>query len=138
MPQIFRFLNLIFFFATRGEHLPIHVHVSDNDGNQTIFDLIIVDGVLTDIKTRKKAGFDHISKKNQGLAKAFIYAYYAQIATKWFQHFVLNQKVKIETVNKLDNIVVNTDEIASQISELNKHFYPTEKKQPAKTKSTKK
>jgi len=29
MPQIYRYLKLVFYFVARGEHLPPHVHVID-------------------------------------------------------------------------------------------------------------
>lgn len=130
MPQIYRYLKLVFFFVTTGEHLPVHVHVSDEDDNQSIFDLIIEDEILVDIKIRKKAGHKPISTRNQGIVKSFVRIYYPQIVTKWVQHFVLNKKIKIETIKKIDNITVDAEQIVSHLSDLNKHFYPTEKKQP--------
>jgi hypothetical protein len=63
MPQIFRYLKFIFSFLS-NEHLPPHVHVSDENDNQNIFDLIITDGILIDIKVRQKAGYKSMSGKN--------------------------------------------------------------------------
>jgi len=127
MPQIFRYLKFIFSFMS-DEHLPPHVHVSDEDDNQCIFDLIITDGILVDIKVRQKAGYKSMSEKNQGIVKAFIIAYYAQIVTKWFEYFVLRKKIKSETIKKLENLTINTQKLVDEIQYLNEHFYPMSKK----------
>jgi len=129
MPQIYRYLKLVFSFVASGEHLPVHVHVRDESDNQTIFDLVIKDEILVDIKTRKKAGANHISEKNQGIAKTFIRMYYSQIVKKWFQFFVLNKKIKPENIRKIENITVDVEELVSNLQDLDKHFYPTEKKE---------
>ena len=136
MPLIFRFLQFVFSFKSL-DHLPPHVHVK-NGNNATIFDLIIENGILIDIKTRSEDGYEPLKKQEQNVAKAFIRVYYAQIVAKWVDYYILNKKIKPETIKKIDNISVNSEELISHIEELNKHFYPTEKKQPAKTKSKKK
>jgi len=58
-----------------NEHMPPHVHVSDESDNRSIFDLIIKDGILVDINVRPKEGFKPMSEKNQGIVKSFIRAY---------------------------------------------------------------
>ena len=128
MPQIFRYLKFIFSFLS-NEHLPPHVHVSDENDNQSIFDLIITDGILVDIKVRQKTGYTPLSEKNQGVVKTFICAYYAQIVTKWFEYFVLHKRIKPETIRKLENLTVDTQKLVDEILDLNKHFHPTIKKQ---------
>jgi len=128
MPQIFRYLKFIFSFLS-NEHLPPHVHVSDENGNQSIFDLVITDGILVDVKVREKTGYKPLSEKNQGIVKIFIYAYYAQIITKWFEYFVLRKKIKPEMVRKLENLTVDMQKLVDEVQNLNSHFYPTPKKQ---------
>ena len=44
MPQIFRYLRFVFSFLS-NEHMPPHVHVSDESDNRNIFDLIISDEI---------------------------------------------------------------------------------------------
>ena len=134
MPQIFRYLKLIFSFLS-NEHLPPHVHVSDEDDNQSIFDLIITDGILVDIKVRPKPGHKPLSEKNQGIVRTFICAYYAQIVRKWFEYFVLNKTIKVETISKLENLTIDTQKLEEEIQYLNNHFYPTPKKQAKTSKS---
>jgi len=137
MPQIFRYLKFIFSFLS-NEHLPPHVHVSDENDNQSIFDLIITDGILVEIKVRPKAGYKPMSEKNQGIVKSFIRAYYAQIVKKWFEYFVLHKSIKVETISKLENLTIDTQKLADEIHDLNKHFYPTPKKQAKTSKSKEK
>ena len=132
MLQIFRYLKFIFSFLS-NEHLPLHVHVSDENDNQSIFDLIITDGMLVDIKVRQKAGYKPMNEKNQGIVKIFIYAYYTQIVKKWFDYFVLHKSVKSETINKLENLIIDTQKLVDEMQALNKQFYPAPKKQAKKT-----
>ena len=127
MPQIFRYLKFIFSFLS-NEHMPPHVHVSDENDNQSIFNLIITDGILVDIKVRQKAGYKPMSEKNQGIVKTFIRAYYAQIVKKWFEYFVLHKSIKAETIRELENLTIDTEKLEDEIQDLNKHFYPTPKK----------
>ena len=127
MPQIFKYLKFVFSFLS-NEHLPLHVHVSDNNDNQSVFELIITDGILVDIKVRKKAGYKPLSEKDQGIVKAFIYAYYTQIVTKWFDYFILRKRIKSETVRKLESLTVDTQKLVDEMQKLNKHFYPAPKK----------
>ena len=128
MPQIFKYLKFIFSFLS-NEHLPPHVHVSDENDNQSIFDLIITDGILVDIKVRRKTGYKPLNEKNQGIVKTFICSYYAQIVTKWFEYFVLHKSIKPETIKKLENLTVDSQNLVNEIQDLNKHFYPAPKKQ---------
>ena len=117
--------------------MPLHVHVSDENDNQSIFDLIITDGILVDIKIRQKAGYKPMSEKNQGIVKAFIYAYYTQIVTKWFEYFVLHKSIKSEKISKLENLTVDTQKLVDEMQALNKQFYPAPKKQVRKTSKSK-
>ncbi|MCL2101599.1 MAG: hypothetical protein FWH22_07800 [Fibromonadales bacterium] len=103
--------------------------MSDENDNQSIFDLMITDGILVDIKVRQKAGYKPLSDKSQGIVKTFIYAYYAQIITKWFEYFVLRKSIKPETIRKLENLTVDTQKLVNEMQDLGKHFYPTPKKQ---------
>ena len=52
MPDIYTYFGFIFSFYS-NEHEPIHVHVEHQD-KMTIFDMIIVDGELVELKKRDK------------------------------------------------------------------------------------
>jgi len=137
MPQIFRYLEYIFSFLS-NEHLPLHIHVSDENDNQSIFNLVITDGILVDIKVRRKAGYKPLNEKSQGIVKTFIRSYYAQIVKKWVEYFVLHKTIKAETIKKIENLTIDTQKLEEEIQNLNKHFYPTQKKQTKTSKSKKK
>ena len=51
MPDIYTYFGFIFSFYS-NEHEPIHVHVEHQD-KMTIFDMIIVDGDLVELRKRE-------------------------------------------------------------------------------------
>lgn len=61
MPKIFEYFGFVFFFYS-NEHEPIHVHVT-HKGCQSIFELIMDNGILVEIRVREKAGEEHYLPK---------------------------------------------------------------------------
>ena len=61
MPKIFEYFGFIFYFYSNG-HEPIHVHVIHR-GKESIFDLIMMDGELSDIHVREKKGAEPHQRK---------------------------------------------------------------------------
>ncbi|MGM9830643.1 MAG: DUF4160 domain-containing protein [Paludibacteraceae bacterium] len=98
MPKIFEYLGFIFYFFS-NEHDPIHVHVTKG-GCETIFELIIENSVLIEIRQRKKRGVEPLSQKDSDIAKDFIEAYSEDIVNKWIDFFVLKKPVHSTTINK--------------------------------------
>ena len=98
MPKIYEYLGFIFFFYS-NEHEPIHVHVIKN-GNQTVFELILSDGVLVEIRRRKESGYRLLDEKDDIQAEEFIRAYYKNIIDKWMNFFVLKKRVRCTLVTK--------------------------------------
>ena len=92
IPKIFEYFGFVFFFYS-NEHEPIHVHVT-HKGCQSIFELIMDNGILTEIRVREKAGEEPLSSKDQKTAEEFIRKYSRNIVTKWIKFFVLRQAVK--------------------------------------------
>jgi len=105
MPEIYEYFGLIFYFYS-NEHDPIHVHVKKGD-KETIFDLIIYNDVLTEIKTRKRRGKEMLSAIDEKKAEDFIIFYADDIIKKWMKVFVLKSKIKITHVN----IKINSEEL---------------------------
>ena len=93
MPEIYEYFGLVFYFFS-NEHDPIHVHVKKGD-KETIFDLIIFNNVLTEIKTRKRRGKEMLSTTDEKKTKDFIIFYADDIVKKWMKVFVLKSAVKI-------------------------------------------
>jgi len=94
-----KFLSILdlFFSFIPNEHEPIHVHVT-HKGCQSIFELIMDNGILTEIRVREKAGEEPLSSKDQKTAEEFIRKYSKNIITKWIKFFVLRQAVKSTTI----------------------------------------
>ena len=90
MPDIFTYYGFVFSFYS-NEHEPIHVHV-EHQNRITVFDLIIVDGHLTEIKKRDK-GLP-LSSKNEKIAVSFIEKYWENIVNKWVNFFVYKKRVR--------------------------------------------
>ena len=93
MPEIYEYFGLVFYFFS-NEHDPIHVHVKKGD-KETIFELIIYNDVLTEIKTRKRRGKEILSATDEKKTKDFILFYADDIVKKWIKFFVLKSEVKI-------------------------------------------
>jgi hypothetical protein len=92
MPKIFEYFGFVFYFYS-NEHEPIHVHVIHN-ACESIFDMIISDGILVEIRQREKKGADPLSAKDVKTAKQFIQTYASNIIQKWIKFFVFRQQVR--------------------------------------------
>lgn len=92
MPKIYEYFGFSFFFFSR-EHEPIHVHVSNANG-ESVFELIIQNGELVKIRVRHKKGIKPLPVKDEKVAMAFIRKYYKNIVDKWMRVFVMKQNVR--------------------------------------------
>ena len=98
MPKMFEYFGFIFYFYS-NEHEPIHVHVL-HGGNENIFDLIMMNGILVDINVRERKGVEPLSEKDRRTAEAFIQKYHRNIIEKWVKFFVLKQSVRSTNIKK--------------------------------------
>ena len=98
MPTIYDYIGFIFRFYS-DEHYPIHVHVEKGE-YESIYDLIIVNGLLVELKHRKKRGVDAIQPSDRKKVEDFIKKYYKNIVEKWTNYFVLNIPVKSTKITK--------------------------------------
>jgi len=113
MPEIFEYFGLIFYFYS-NEHDPIHVHVKKGD-KETIFDLLIYNDVLTEIKIRKRRSKEMLSASDEKKAKDFIIFYADDIVKKWMKSFVLKSKVEITRIKtKIDSEELKIKKISLQ------------------------
>ena len=65
-----------------------------HNGCKSIFELIMMDGELVEIRVREKAGEDPLPNKDKKTAEAFIRKYSKNIIQKWVKFFVMKQAVK--------------------------------------------
>lgn len=98
MPKIFEYFGFIFYFYS-NEHEPIHVHVIHGD-KEGIFDIILMDGLLSAIQVREKKGAEPLSDKDKRTAMSFINKYYKNIVDKWVKFFVMKKRVRSTKINK--------------------------------------
>ncbi|MBQ9236474.1 MAG: DUF4160 domain-containing protein [Prevotella sp.] len=98
MPKIFEYFGFIFYFYS-NEHEPIHVHVI-HGSQESIFDLVLMDGLLSDILVREKKGAEPLSDKDKRTAISFIEKYYKNIVDKWVKFFVMKKSVRSTKINK--------------------------------------
>lgn len=90
MPDIYTYFGFIFSFYS-NEHEPIHVHV-EHQNKMTIFDIIVCDGELLEIRTRDKG--NPLSSKDEKIAREFVEKYWQNIVDKWVNFFVYKKRVR--------------------------------------------
>ena len=98
MPKIFEYFEFIFYFFS-NEHEPIHVHVLHGD-KESVFELIMMDGILAEIRVREKKGAEPLPEKDKRTAEEFIKKYHKNIIQKWVKFFVLKQSIRSTRINK--------------------------------------
>ena len=98
MPKIYEYLGLIFYFYS-NEHEPIHVHVTKAE-RETVFELILENGQLLEIKKRKAKAHQPLTVKEQKEAIIFIKEFYKKIIEKWINFFVLKKAVKATKITR--------------------------------------
>ena len=98
MPKIFEYFGFIFYFYS-NEHEPIHVHVLHGD-KESVFDLIMMNGILEEIRAREKKGVEPLIEKDKRTAEEFIRKYHKNIIQKWVKFFVLKQSVRSTSIKK--------------------------------------
>lgn len=98
MPKIFEYFGFIFYFFS-NEHEPIHVHVRHSE-KESIFELLMMNGKLVEIKERVKQGMVPLSEKDKKTAKEFIEKYHKNIIEKWVKFFVMKQAVRSTKITK--------------------------------------
>jgi len=98
MPKIYEYLGFIFYFYS-NEHEPIHVHVTKAE-RETIFEIIMLNGQLQQIKKRKARAKNPLTNKEEKEALLFINEYHKKIIEKWINFFVLKKAVKTTKVTR--------------------------------------
>lgn len=98
MPKIFEYFGFIFYFYS-NEHEPVHVHVQLAE-KESIFELIMMDGNLIEIKEREKIGRKPLREKDKAVAKDFIKKYHKNIIDKWVKFFVLKKSIRSTKITK--------------------------------------
>ena len=98
MPDIYRYFGFVFFFYS-NEHDPIHVHVQ-HDHHESVFEIIMNDGKVKEIRVREKRGVPPLTSKDQKLAEKFVREYADKIVAKWVNFFIKKKRVVCTTLTK--------------------------------------
>ena len=98
MPKIFEYFGFIFLFYS-NEHEPIHVHVN-KEGHEAIFEIVMVDGKLTELRRRASNKMPPLSEKDAATAEAFVRKYYKNIVEKWVNFFIYKKRVRPTKITK--------------------------------------
>lgn len=98
MPDIYRYFGFVFFFYS-NEHDPIHVHVQ-HDHRESVFEIIMRNGKVEEIRIREKRGVPPLSSKDQKLAEKFVREYADNIVAKWVNFFIKKKRVVCTTIKK--------------------------------------
>lgn len=98
MPDIYRYFGFVFFFYS-NEHDPIHVHVQ-HDHHESVFEIIMRNGKVEEIRIREKRGVPPLSSKDQKLAEKFVREYADNIVAKWVNFFIKKKRVVCTTIKK--------------------------------------
>ena len=66
----------------------------------SVFDLIMMDGNLQEIRVREKKGAEPLPEKDKRTAEEFIQKYHKNIIEKWVKFFVLKQAIRSTNIKK--------------------------------------
>jgi hypothetical protein len=67
---------------------------------ESIFDLIMLNGILVNLHVREKKGAEPLSEKEKRTAEEFIRKYHKNIIEKWVKFFVLKQTIRSTNIKK--------------------------------------
>lgn len=98
MPDIYRYFGFVFFFYS-NEHDPIHVHVQ-HDHRESVFEIIMCNGKVEEIRIREKHGVPPLSSKDQKQAEKFVREYADNIVAKWVNFFIKKKRVVCTTIKR--------------------------------------
>jgi hypothetical protein len=98
MPKLYEYFGLIVMFYA-NEHEPVHVH-GKCQGREARAELVIVNGVIVDIRYVKVAGRAFLDAKEMNFFKEVVIARADDIVTKWVDFFVLHKPIRPETITR--------------------------------------
>jgi hypothetical protein len=98
MPKLYEYFGLVIFFYA-NEHEPIHVH-GNCQGREGRAELVIVEGVIEEIRFGSTAGRASLTRREVLLFKEIVTARADDIVQRWIDFFVLNKTVQSERITK--------------------------------------
>lgn len=98
MPKLYEYFGLIIMFYA-NEHEPVHVH-GKCQGRECRAELIIVDGIVTDIRYVPAAGRPPLDANEMRFFEEVVTARADDIVAKWIDFFVLHKSIQSERINR--------------------------------------
>jgi hypothetical protein len=98
MPKLYEYFGLVIFFYA-NEHEPVHVHAACQ-GREGRAELVIVDGVIKEIRLSATRGRPPLTPKESQLFKELVAARADDVVRKWVDFFVMNKSVTSERITK--------------------------------------
>jgi hypothetical protein len=98
MPKLYEYFGLLVMFYA-NEHEPVHVH-GKAQGREARAELIIIDGVVTDIRFANMAGRAPLEVNEMRTFEEIVRARADDIVAKWIDFFVLNKPIKPERITR--------------------------------------
>jgi hypothetical protein len=96
MPKLYEYFGLrVYFYA--NDHEPIHVH-GFYQGRESKAELVIVNGIVTDIRILPVAGMRPLTGKALANFKVLVSRRAESIIEKWVEFFVHHRPVRPETI----------------------------------------
>ena len=98
MPKLYDYFGLIVMFYA-NEHEPVHVH-GKFQGRETRAELIVVDGIVTDIRYAAMTGRAPLEPGELRYFAEIVAARADEIVAKWIDFFVLHKPIKPERITR--------------------------------------
>jgi hypothetical protein len=96
VPKLYEYFGLIVMFYA-NEHEPVHVH-GKLQGRETRAELIVVDGIVTDIRYTATTGRAPLEPGELRYFEEIVAARADEIVAKWIDFFVLHKPIKPERI----------------------------------------
>ena len=92
MPKLYEYFGLVFLFYS-DDHDPLHLHVQRGE-REGIIMLMMVEGILTELRWRTKRGAVMLNDKEQREAETFVRAMKGDIIEKWTAFYIEHKRIK--------------------------------------------
>lgn len=98
MPKLYEYFGLrVYFYA--NDHEPVHVH-GFHQGRESKAELVIVNGVITDIRILPVTGMRPLTGKPLADFRLLVSRRAESIVEKWIRFFVQRRSVQAEIIRR--------------------------------------
>ena len=80
--------------------MSLFMFMCNMEGKESIFDLIMMNGELLEVRVREKKSAEPLPEKDKRIAEEFIRKYHKNIIDKWVKFFIMKQAVRSTNIKK--------------------------------------